>query len=140
MKALPYVLFAFATFTATPLRADISCPDRLAVRQQAEAPSGWSASYSEIPPRLAGVALFDGPPANKVGLKHDQRKQSGRDLMLIWNLRESPRSHYVQCNYERTTATIATALPPGVRHCEIVFDTSTSYPGGAMPVKRMTCR
>ena len=111
---------------AAQAAAEVSCPDQLSVQQRAEAPDGWSVSYAETAPRLAGVAVFDGPPSNRANLKFDQRKQSNRELTLVWKLRESPRSHYLQCSYERTTATIATALPPGVRQCEVVFDRTTS--------------
>lgn len=125
---------------ATTAWADVGCPDRLAVEQKAQAPSNWSVGYSEVPPRLAGVAFFDGPPANGVSLKFDRSKRTGKELVLTWNLQDSPRNHYLQCSYERTTATIATALPRGVRFCEIVYDTGSNYAGGAMPVKRMFCR
>lgn len=120
--------------------ADVGCPDRLAVTQKADAPPNWTVGYSEVPPRLSGVAVFDGPPANRVSIKSDRSKRSARELVQIWALADSPRNHYLQCSYERTTATISTALPRGVRHCEIVYDATTTYPGGAMPVKRMFCR
>jgi hypothetical protein len=123
-----------------PCSAEVSCPDQLAVQQRAEPPSGWTVSYGETAPRLSGIALFDGPPSNRASLKFDQRKQSGRELILTWNLKDSPRSHYLQCSYERTTAVIATALPPGVRRCEVVFDRNSGYPGGGHPVKRNLCR
>jgi hypothetical protein len=123
-----------------PARAEVSCPDQLAVQQRAEAPDGWSVSYGETAPRLAGVALFDGPPSNRVNLKFDQRRQGGRELILLWKLRDSPRSHYLQCSYERTTATIATPLPPGIRECEVVYDRTATYAGGWSPVKRNVCR
>jgi len=121
-------------------RAEVSCPDQLDVAQRAEAPSGWSVSYSEIPARLSGVTLFDGPPANRVSLKYDRRRQTGKELILTWVLRDTPRSHYLQCSYERTTAQINTALPPGTSRCDVVFDRTTSYPGGGLPVKRMVCQ
>jgi hypothetical protein len=120
--------------------AEVSCPDRLSVQQQAQAPNGWAVSYSGIPPRLSGVTLFDGPPANRVSLKHNRRRQAQRELILTWTLRHSPRSHYLQCSYERTTASISMPLPPGTTQCEVAYDLTTSYAGGAMPVKRMVCR
>jgi len=125
---------------AQAVRAEVSCPDHLQVVQQVQAPAGWAVSHSGSAPRLAGVTLFDGPPSNRVSLQSDRRKQSGRELILSWQLRESPRSHYLQCSYERTTAVLSAPLPPGVHECEVVFDLTTSYPGGAMPVKRMVCR
>ena len=121
-------------------RAEVSCPDQLGVDQRAQAPDGWTVSYLGVAPRLATVTIFDGPPANRVSLKHDRRKQGRRELILVWRLRDTPRSHYLQCSYERTTAVISTPLPPGTRQCEVVYDLTSSYAGGAMPVKRMVCR
>jgi hypothetical protein len=121
-------------------RAEVSCPDQLSVQQRAEVPSGWSVSYSDTPPRLSGVTLFDGPPSNRVSLKYDRRRQTGKELILSWLLRDSPRSHYLLCSYERTTAQINTALPPGTGRCDVVFDRTTTYPGGGLPVKRMVCQ
>lgn len=137
--AIAIALFAGGGGVTPGARAEVSCPDQLQVAQQAQPPPGWAVSYAGSPPRLAGVTLFDGPPANRVKLKHDRRKQTGRELILIWRLRESPRSHYLQCSYERTTAVISTPLPPGTRECEVAFDLTTSYSGGEMPVKRMVC-
>lgn len=136
---LAVVLVVSAT-AAGSARAEVSCPDQLSVQQRAEAPSGWSVSYSDTPPRLTGVTLFDGPPSNRVSLKYNRRRQTGKELILSWILPDSPRSHYLLCSYERTTAQINTALPPGTRRCDVVFDRSTSYPGGGLPVKRMFCQ
>jgi hypothetical protein len=140
VKRLSPLLVFFMCAGAPAARAEVSCPDQLSVHQRAEAPEGWSVSYAETAPRLAGVTLFDGPPANRVSLKFDQRKQTSRELILVWNLRDSPRSHYLQCSYERTTAAIATPLPPGIRQCEVVYDRTASYTGGSSPVKRNVCR
>jgi len=139
-KGLVLGVLALAGVAAADARAEVSCPDQLDVAQQAQPPAGWAVSYAGTAPRLAGVTLFDGQPSNRVSLKHDQRKQTARELILIWNLRDTPRSHYLQCSYERTTATISTPLPPGIRECEVAFDLTSTYPGGAMPVKRMVCR
>src|SRR5512134_3394076 len=95
------VLAGAATGTA---RAEVSCPDQLGVDQRAQAPDGWTVSYLGTAPRLATVTVFDGPPANRVSLKHDRRKQGRRELIVVWRLRDTPRSHYLQCSYERTTA------------------------------------
>ena len=121
-------------------RAEVGCPDQLHVEQRAQAPSGWSIGYSDIGPRLSGITLFDGPPANRSSLKYDRRRQTATELILTWILRDSPRSHYLLCSYERTTAQINIALPPGTGRCDVVFDRTTSYPGGGLPVKRMVCQ
>jgi hypothetical protein len=121
-------------------RAEVSCPDQLSVQQRADPPSGWSVNYQETAPRLSAVTIFDGPPANRVSLKYDRRRQTGRELILTWKLPDTPRSYYLQCGYERTSAQISSPLPPGVRECEVVMDRTTSYPGGGLAIKRMMCR
>lgn len=121
-------------------RAEVQCPDTLSVSQRAEPPTGWSVSYAEQAPRLSGVTIYDGQPANRVSIKYTNRKQSAKELVLIWDLGDNPRSFYLQCGYERSTAQIASPLPPGVRTCEVVYDRTVSYPGGALAVKRMVCR
>ena len=133
---------AAAVLLGLPLagRAEIACPDTLGVNQRAEPPSGWSVIYGEQAPRLSGVTIFDGQPANRASIKYTRRRQSDKELTLTWDLGSNPRSFYLQCSYERTTAQIATALPPGVRTCEVVYDRTTSYAGGGFSIKRMVCR
>src|SRR5690242_911258 len=94
-------------------QAEVACPGTLDVQQRAEPPSGWTASYAEQSPRLSGVTIFDGPPANRVILKYSKRKQSGNEMAMTWSFGDSPRSVYLQCSYERTTAQISSPLPPG---------------------------
>jgi hypothetical protein len=120
--------------------AEFACPDTLSVQQRAEPPAGWSVNYTEQAPRLSGVIIFDGPPANRVSLKYTKRQQTDKEMILTWDLSDSPRSFYLQCSYERTTALIASPLPPGVRTCQVVFDRGVSYPGGGLAIKRMVCR
>jgi hypothetical protein len=144
MRTYPTFLkcMAASALLALPMagRAEIACPDTLSVNQRAEPPSGWSVIYGEQAPRLSGVTIFDGQPANRVSIKYTRRRQSDKELTLTWDLGSNPRSFYLQCSYERTTAQIATALPPGVRTCEVVYDRTTSYAGGGFPIKRMVCR
>ena len=118
---------------AQAARAEVTCPDQLEVEQRAQAPSGWSVAYSDIGPRLSGITLFDGPPANRVSLKYDRRRQTATELILTWILRDSPRSHYLQCSYERTTAQINTALPPAPA-------AATSCSTGQPPTRAGGCR
>lgn len=120
--------------------AETTCPDTLAVRQSAEVPSGWSVTMSEQPPRLASVTLFDGQPANRASLKYTKRQQTSSETRLTWTLPQTPRSIYLQCGYERTSAMISAPLPPGISRCEVVFDRTMSYPSGASVIKRMVCR
>jgi hypothetical protein len=137
---LKWTLLAACVLATRFAHAELACPDSLEVQQRASAPNGWNASYSEQAPRLIGVSVFDGPPANRASIKYNYRRQTGRELHLIWNLVYSPRSYYVQCQYERTSALISAPLPAGIRGCEVVFDRNASYPGSGMAVKRMVCR
>src|SRR5262249_55813512 len=106
--------FAAGCLLCCPLAfAEVSCPDRLEVQPRAAPPAGWSATYGEETPRLINVAIFDGPPANRASVKYNYRRQIGRELHLIWNLVYSPRSYYLQCQYERTNALINSPLPAG---------------------------
>lgn len=130
---------SMAFYVCAP-RAETVCPDSLVVQQRADVPEGWSVAVSEIPPRLAGIALFDGQPGNRVTIKHNLRRQSRNETRLVWTLPETPRSIYLQCNYERTAVSITIALPPQTAHCDLVFDRMTSYPSGAPVVKRMVCK
>ena len=134
------VVLAACLLACLPAHAELACPDSLEVQQRAVPPNGWSASYGEQAPRLTGVTVFDGPPANRASIKYNYRQQIGHELRLVWNLVYSPRSYYVQCQYERTSALISAPLPAGTRGCEVVFDRNLSYPGGGMVVKRMVCR
>jgi len=131
---------AFGPLAASPVFAETACPSTLEVEQHADPPSGWSVSYSEQPPRLSSVTIYDGMPSNRVSIKYNYRKQNRNELLLRWDLIYSPRSYYLQCSYERTSAQIAMPLPAGVRGCEVVFDRLVSYSGAGMAVKRMVCR
>jgi len=142
MSATGYKWMATAALLSltTAGRAEVHCPDTLSVSQRADPPTGWSVTYAEQAPRLAGVTIYDGQPANRVTIKYTNRKQSAKELILVWDLGDNPRSFYLQCSYERSTAQIASPLPPGVRNCEVVYDRTVSYPGGGFAVKRMVCR
>jgi hypothetical protein len=139
LRSLPAAAVALLALVGSA-GAEMSCPDTLSVQQRAEPPPGWSVSYAEQAPRLAGVTIFDGQPANRVSLKYNRRRQTAKELILVWDMGDSPRSYYLQCSYERSTAQIATPLPPGVRTCEVVFDRNVTYPGGGLAIKRMVCR
>ena len=120
--------------------AETACPDTLTVQQRAEAPNGWDVSYAEQAPRLSGVAIFDGPPSNRASLKYNLRNHSAKEVQVRWNLIYSPRSHYLQCSYARTTAHTSIALPAGTRMCEVIYDRNVSNPGAGPAIKRMVCK
>ena len=142
MPTIGWKCAACAALLGLPIaaQAEVACPDTLDVQQHAEPPKGWTVGYVEQSPRLSGVTIFDGPPANRVTLKYSRRKQSGSEMVMTWNLSDSPRSIYLQCSYERTTAQISSPLPPGVRLCDVVYDRNVTYVGGGLAIKRMVCR
>jgi hypothetical protein len=142
MISIGWKLVACAAILGLPVaaQAEVACPGTLDVQQRADPPSGWMVDYSGQSPRLSGVTIFDGPPANRVSLKYSKRKQSGNEMVMTWNLADSPRSIYLQCSYERTTALISSPLPPGVRMCDVVYDRNVTYVGGGLAIKRMVCR
>ncbi len=139
-RASAIALFAWALSVCAGVAwAEVACPDVLDVRQQAAAPSAdWQVSYLDRPARLIGVTLHDGlPPGNR--LRPTTRRSAGGTLTLRWRLPDSPRSYYLVCSYEHTTARAYRALPPGVRDCEAAFDLNVAAVGGH-PAKRVFCR
>ena len=136
LRASAFVLCAAASLVA---HAEVACPGTLEVQQRASAPEGWTASYTNEAPRLLGISLFDGPPDNRSGMRYNYRRQIGRELHLIWTFAYSPRSHYLQCQYERTSALITAPLPAGTRGCEVVLERASGR-SGTMIVKRNVCR
>ncbi len=139
-SSMTFCVTLLAVLVATPARAEVTCPDSLAVQQRAEVPAGWTVTLGETPPRLASVTLYDGQPANRHTLKFNKRQQSGSETRVVWILPETPRSIYLQCGYERTAALISMPLPPGSTRCDVVFDRNTTYPSGASVIKRMVCK
>ncbi len=63
---------------ATAGRAEVHCPDTLSVSQRADPPTGWSVTYAEQAPRLSGVTIYDGQPANRVTIKYTNASKAPR--------------------------------------------------------------
>ncbi len=121
-------------------RAEMQCPDTLSVNQRADPPTGWSVTYAEQAPRLSGVTIYDGQPANRVTIKYTNRKQSAKELILTgtWGTTRAA-----------STSSAATSAPPRrspprcLRGCVPARWCSTApcpIPGGGFAVKRMVCR
>ncbi|HVY04333.1 MAG TPA: STY0301 family protein [Burkholderiales bacterium] len=124
---------------ALPARAEVLCPDSLDVRQEASIAGDWTVSYTEPPLRLTGVNIFDGPPSQNRRIKPYSVKTTKGELQVSWRLPQSKRNFHLTCSYERTTASLATLLPPGVNGCNAVFDRRVSYGNETLAVKRMVC-
>ncbi|HWA13014.1 MAG TPA: STY0301 family protein [Burkholderiales bacterium] len=120
--------------------AEVVCPDSLDVQQQAAAPSAeWAVSYSDPPFKHIGVTVYDGPPSQNRRVRPATTRSTAGELRVAWRLPESRRSYYLSCSYERTSARLTIALPPGVNGCNAVFDRRVSYGADGMAVKRVVC-
>jgi hypothetical protein len=120
--------------------AEVMCPDTLAVEQQASVPAGdWTVSYSDPPLKHVGVTIYDGPPSQNRKVKPHSTKSTTGELRVQWRLPETHRNYYLSCSYERTSARLTLALPPGTNGCNAVFDRRVSYGADGLAVKRMVC-
>ena len=130
---------ALALFTASA-NAELSCPDTLAVSQNANPPSAqWQILKADRLSRLIGITIYDGLPASNKKVRPASTQTRGGAMTIKWVLPHSPRSHYLVCSYEMTTVRLYTALPPGVNYCEAAHDLDVPAVGGN-PIKRMFCR
>jgi hypothetical protein len=134
------VVAAAAALLALNVRAEVACPDSLEVQQQAVMPSeDWTAIYTDLPLRLTGVTIFNGPPSQNRKVKPFSTRSTQGELRIVWRLPESPRNFHLLCTYERTSANLVTVLPPGVTSCSAVYDRHVWYGRGGYAVKRMVC-
>src|SRR5271170_367594 len=143
MKRLTLGLIALACALAAPhpARAQATCPQTLAVAQTASAPApDWTVSYSGYETAIAGVTIFDGPPAQQASLVPDNEKTVGDNIIQVWQLPKSDRGYWLQCNYANTTAQISRRLEPGVSRCDVVLNHNERFIGGANVVKSVNCR
>ena len=138
---IPIVL-ACAIAPAHFAQAESACPATVAVEQKASAPApDWAVSYSGYETAVAGVTIFDGPPAQQASLVPDSEKPSGDNIIQIWQLQKSDRGYWIQCNYANTTAQISRRLPEGVRRCDVVLDHNMRFGGGGgNVVKSVNCK
>jgi hypothetical protein len=144
MKRQTLILIGFACSIAPAYfaQAESACPATVAVEQKASSPSpDWAVSYSGYETAVAGVTIFDGPPAQQASLVPDSEKPSGDNIIQIWQLPKSDRGYWIQCNYANTTAQISRRLPEGVRRCDVVLDHNMRFAGGGgNVVKSVNCK
>ena len=144
MKRITLNLFAIVCAIAAfnnVQAAESSCPRTIAVAQSASAPApDWTVTYSGYETAVAGVTIFDGPPAQPASLVPDNEKTSGDDIIQTWQLAKSDRGYWLQCNYANTTAQIVRRLPADVSRCDVVYDHNTRFGGGGNVVKDVICK
>ena len=136
IRFLISIAVALAAFAA---RAEVLCPDTIAVNQQATIAGDWTVSYTDPPLRLTGVTIYDGPPSQNHKIKPYSVTSTRGELRVSWRLPESKRNFHLNCSYERTTASLTALLPPGLNGCNAVFDRRVSYGNEALAVKRIVC-
>ena len=143
MKPQTLILIAFACAIA-PVRfaqAESACPATIAVQQTASAPaSDWTVTYSGYETAVAGVTIFDGPPAQLASLVPDDEKTVGDNIIQVWQLPKSERGYWLQCNYANTTAQISRRLPASVSRCDVVLNHNQRFSGGGYVIKSVNCK
>jgi hypothetical protein len=132
MNQLTLILIGLACAVAPAhfARAESACPQTVVVEQRASAPTpDWTVSYSGYETAVAGVTIFDGPPAQQASLVPDSEKTVGDNIIQVWQLPKSDRGYWIQCNYANTTAQISRRLA-GVTRCDVVSDHNMRFGGG----------
>ena len=98
-QTLIVVAFLYAIAPAYFAQAEPACPQTVAVEQRASAPApDWTVSYSGYETAVAGVTIFDGPPAEQASLVPDSEKTVGDNIIQVWQLPKSDRGYWLQCN------------------------------------------
>ena len=135
------IAFVCAIAPAYFARAESACPATVAVEQRASAPApDWTVSYSGYETAVAGVTIFDGPPAEQASLVPDSEKTSGDNIIQVWQLPKSDRGYWLQCNYTNTTVQLARRLPASVHRCDVVLNRNQRFPGGGVVLKSVNCK
>jgi len=144
MKLVGFSLITFACATLAPhlARAEATCPPTLAVEQKASAPSTeWTISSSGYNTALAGVTIFDGPPANQASLMPDNEQMSADTVFQTWKLGKNDAGYWLECDYANTTAQIYKRLPANVSRCDVTYERNVRFGGeGRRAVKSVRCK
>jgi hypothetical protein len=135
------IVFACAISVAHLAAAQATCPPTIATEQKGLAPGPeWAVTYSGYQTAVAGVTIFDGPPAEQASLAPNKEKTRGTDVAQTWQLPKSDRGYWLQCNYANTTAQISRRLPADATQCVVVYDHNERLSGGAYVVKSVNCK
>ena len=144
MKRITFSVAAIACATLAPILAcaEATCPPTLAVEQKASAPStDWTVSSSGYNTALAGVTIFDGPPANQASLLPDGEQTTSDMVFQTWKLGKNDAGYWLECDYANTTAQIYERLPASVSRCEVSYERNVRFGGeGRRVVKSVRCK
>ncbi len=144
MKRITLNLIAFACAIAAPhlACAQVACPPTLAVEQKAWAPAAnWTVTYSGYNTAIAGVTIFEGPPAEQASLMPDSEQTTNDAVFQTWKLAKSDRGYWLQCEYANTTAQISQRLPVNVSRCDVAYERNIRFGGdGRRVVKSVNCK
>ncbi len=144
MKRVILNMVAVACAIAVPQLAcaQTTCPPALAVEQKASAPSpDWTVTYSSYPTAVAGVTIFDGPPAEQASLVPDNERTIQDTVIQTWKLIKSDRGYWLQCEYANTTAQIYRQLPSNVTRCDVSYERNVRFGGeGRRVIKSVVCK
>lgn len=144
MKRITLNLIAFACAIAAPhlACAEETCPPTLTVEQKASAPGAdWTVSYSGYNTAIAGVTIFEGPPASQASLLPDNEQTTSDAVFQTWKLAKSGSGYWLQCEYANTTAQIYRRLSPSVSRCDVTSERNVRFGGeGRRVVKSVRCK
>jgi hypothetical protein len=144
MKRITFNLIAFVCAIAAPhlACAEATCPPTLAVEQKASAPGAdWTVTYSGYNTAIAGVTIFDGPPASQASLLPDGEQMTGDTVFQTWKLAKSDNGYWLECDYANTTAQIYRRLPASVTRCDVTYERNVRFGGeGRRVVKSVSCK
>jgi hypothetical protein len=138
VAARAVILAGLAALVTAPRGAaatPVQCPNTLSVAQSvgAAAPPGWTPSLVDRPRSLAGIAFFDGDPANEASLvPSKERKVKGKDE-AVWDFVPGKDEIWVGCRYVDTAIVLGQKLPPTTKQCTVIY-------GPGMVVDSVDCK
>jgi len=118
------------------------CPASIAVEQRLSGRvDPWTVGIDSATPRLAGVTFYDGPPRELASPVNDEAAETKDTWTGIWRFAQSAgREYWVACSYSHTNVVLSRRLPTGTSECRVVFEKTTSWPGGLRVVKETRCQ
>ncbi len=145
MKRITYhALVAFVCATLAPhlARAEVTCPPTLAVEQKATAPSAeWTVASSGYNTALAGITIFEGPPASQASLVPDDERTTRDSVLQTWKLGKNDAGYWLECDHANTTAQVYKRLPASVSRCDVTYQRDVRFGGeGRRVVKSVRCK
>src|SRR5260370_40806282 len=143
LKRITLSLIALACAIVAPhlACAQQTCPPTLKVEQKAVSPGAdWSVTSSGYDTALAGITVFDGPPANQASLAPDREHMTHDAVFQTWKLAKSGAGYWLECEYANTTAQISRRLPASVSRCDVVLERNVHFGEGRRVGKVGICK